>query len=264
MGSATRQSLTHSRAALAGVKGGADLALGTQLFAAGRALAGSAQLRAVVADPAIEAQAKATLLTSVFGSTLDAKASSVLATIASLRWSSQDDLLGAIEDAALRSCAIAAGSGAQISGEIFTFSQAVASDADLELALGSKMGDPAAKAALVSTLLSGKANPATVVIVSSLVQQPRGRRIGALLAHAADVVADQANNSIATVTAAAPLSASQLTSLATSLAKVYGRELTLNLVVDPSIIGGLRVQVGDEVIDGSISSRINDVRLQLA
>jgi F-type H+-transporting ATPase subunit delta len=48
------------------------------------------------------------------------------------------------------------------------------------------------------------------------------------------------------------------------LTKIYGRELRLNLEIDPSIIGGLRVQVGDDVIDGSISSRINDLRLQLA
>ena len=65
-----------------------------------------------------------------------------------------------------------------------------------------------------------------------------------LRAYAADVVADQAGASIATVTSAQPIAAAQLTSLGKSLAKVYGRELNINLVIDPAIIGGLRVQVG--------------------
>jgi F-type H+-transporting ATPase subunit delta len=84
------------------------------------------------------------------------------------------------------------------------------------------------------------------------------------LAHAAEIVADQSGQAIATVTSAAPIAASQLASLTTSLTKIYGRELRLNLVIDSSIIGGLRVQVGDDVIDGSISSRITELRLQLA
>lgn len=264
MGSASRHAITSSKAALAGLGAKANLALGEQLFAAGRAFAESAQLRAVLADPAVSDADKSSLLGKVFGKGLDATASRLLGQIVSNRWSSQDDLLAGVEEIAIRAAVSGAKKNEAVDAELFAFSRAVSSDAELELSLGSKLGNPDAKAALVVKLLKGKASAATIAIVSSLVQQPRGRRIGALLSYAADIVADQAGASIATVTSAQPIAAAQLTSLGKSLAKVYGRELNINLVIDPAIIGGLRVQVGDDVIDGSVSSRIQELRLQLA
>lgn len=264
MGSASRQAIAASKSALAGLGAKANLALGEQLFAAGRAFAESAQLRAVLADPAIENSAKDALLGKVFGKNLDATGTKMLSAIVSNRWSNQDDLLAGIEEIAIRAAAKSAPKGTSIEAELFSFSRSVSSDAELELALGSKLGDPKAKAAVVIKLIGKKASAPTVAIVAALVQQPRGRRIGVLLSDAANIVADQAGLSIATVTSAQSLGDAQLKALATSLAKVYGRELSINHVIDPSIIGGLRVQVGDDVIDGSVSSRINDVRLQLA
>ena len=79
-----------------------------------------------------------------------------------------------------------------IDAELFAFERAVASDAELELALGSKLSPAASKVQIVDRLLAGNASPQTVAIVRHLVQQPRGRRIGELLRHAAGVVADAA------------------------------------------------------------------------
>jgi F-type H+-transporting ATPase subunit delta len=264
MGSATRQASNSTKAALASLGSSVDLATAEQLFAAGRVLAESSQLRATLADPAINVGAKEGLIGKVFGTKLGKGASALLLAVVSSDWSSQDDLLTGIEDLALRVAAISAPESLAIDSELFAFSRIVASDNELELALGTKLGDSSTKGGLVASLLGGKASEQTIVIVSSLVQQPLGRRIGALLTHAASVVADQSGQAIATVTSAAPIAASQLASLTKSLTKMYGRELRLNLVIDPSIIGGLRVQVGDDVIDGTVSSRIKDMRLQLA
>jgi F-type H+-transporting ATPase subunit delta len=139
----------------------------------------------------------------------------------------------------------------------------VSSDAQLELALGSKLGSDEAKSALVTSLL-GKASPQTVAIVRQLVLQPRGRRIGELLRNAASIVADQAGESIATVTSATPIGTAQLARLQKGLAASFGRDLAINLVVDPTIIGGLRVQVGDDVIDGTVARKLAELRLQMA
>jgi len=263
MGSATREALATSRAALA-VRGGAmDLETGESLFSAGRVIGKSSQLLAALGDPAADPTAKTTLVRAVFGSNVTERALALLAAVASQRWSSHDDLLAGIEDLGLRATAASAPTGTAIEAELFGFGATVSSDAELELALVSKLGKADAKAGLVEALLAGKVSGQTLAIVRHLVQQPRGRRIGELLRHAASVVADQSGTTIATITSATALSAAQVNRLTTSLGERYGRELTVHLVIDESLVGGVRVQIGQDIIDGSIATRLADLRLQL-
>ena len=262
MGSATRGALARATTALDAASG-VSLATGEQLLAAGRAIESSAQLRAVLSDPAVESSRKSALIAQIFG-TLDPVASSLLGEIAESRWSSQDELLDGIEEVGIRAIARSAGEDAGIEAELFAFSRAVSSDPELELAVGSKLSDAAGRASLVASLLKGKASEATVAILTHLVQSPRGRRIGGLVAHAADIVADAAGSVVATVTAATEPTPAQLDRLIASLATQYGRAPRVNLIIDPDLVGGLRVQLGDEVIDGSLATRIAELRLRLA
>jgi F-type H+-transporting ATPase subunit delta len=120
------------------------------------------------------------------------------------------------------------------------------------------------KVSLVNALLAGKASEQTVAILAALLTHPRGRRIAELIRYAATIVADEAGNGIATVTVASPLTDAQRERLITTLSAQYGRVIRINEIVDPVVLGGIRVQVGSEVIDGTISSRIADLRLRLA
>jgi F-type H+-transporting ATPase subunit delta len=262
MGSATREALANAVSALAELGAKADLATAEDLFAAGRVVADSAQLRAVVSDPSADPAGKSVLVERVFA-TLSPSAVSLLSTIAAQRWSRQSDMLAAIEELGIRSIAQSAPVATDIEGELFTFGGAVTSNAELELALRSKLADPAGKAALVDRLLAGKASAQTAAIVRQLVLQSRGRSIREALRESARIVADQSGLSIATVTSARALPAAQLTQLQTVLSAKYGTRLKINEIVDAAVIGGVRVQVGDDVIDGSIARRINDLRLQL-
>jgi F-type H+-transporting ATPase subunit delta len=267
VGSATRGALARATTALDAASG-VSLSTGEQLLSAGRAIEGSAQLRAVLSDPAVETSRKSALIAEIFG-TLDPVAATLLGEIAESRWSNQDELLDGIEEVGIRAIASsaaagAAGNDAGIEAELFAFSRAVSSDPELELAVGSKLSDPAGRVALVESLLAGKASAATVSIIKHLVQSPRGRRIGGLVAHAADIVADAAGSVVATVTAAQQPTDAQLERLVASLATQYGRAPRVNLIIDPDLVGGLRVQLGDEVIDGSLATRLAELRLRLA
>ncbi|MCY7405131.1 MAG: F0F1 ATP synthase subunit delta [Cryobacterium sp.] len=264
MGSATREALATSRAALSVPGGTTDLATGESLFGAGRVIGSTSQLLSALGDASAESSAKVTLVRAVFGSNVTPRALDLLAAAVSERWSSHDDLLAGIEELGLRASALSAPAGTSIEGELFAFGKTVSSDAELELALASKLGKVDAKAALVQKLLAGKVSGQTLAIVRHLVQQPRGRRIGELLRHAASVVADQSGTSIATITSASVLTPAQLARLQTTLQERHGRALTINQVVDPALVGGVRVQIGDLVIDGSIATRLADLRLQLA
>ncbi|TFD64679.1 MULTISPECIES: F0F1 ATP synthase subunit delta [unclassified Cryobacterium] len=264
MGSATREALATSRAALSVPGSTTDLATGESLFGAGRVIGSSSQLLSALGDASADAAAKVTLVRAVFGASVTPRALDLLAAAVAERWSSHDDLLAGIEELGLRASALSVSTETSIEGELFSFGKTVSSDAELELALASKLGKIDAKAALVEKLLAGKVSGQTLAIVRHLVQQPRGRRIGELLRQAASVVADQAGTSIATITSASVLTPAQLDRLRKSLQERHGRALTINQVVDPALVGGVRVQIGDLVIDGSIATRLADLRLQLA
>ena len=240
-----------------------DLATAEQLFSAARSIGGSLQLRAILADASTDVATKKSAITAVFGSSLDSTAFELLSAAASSRWSSDDDLLAGIEELGIRAAAASADADANLEAELFAFGRAVTSSPDLELAVGSKLGDTDSKVALIETLLGQKVSAQSLTIVKHLVQQPRGRRIGAMLRQAASIVADQSGLAVATVTSARPIGAEQLGRLERGLSASYGKKLLINPVVDPAIIGGIRVQVGDDVIDGSVASRLHELKLQL-
>ena len=262
MGSATREAIAAANAALA-AKGTVDLATGEQLLAAALVVNGSHELRAALADDTAKDSDRKGIVAAVFGKyTKPARA--ILDVLATSRWSSEDDLVAGIEELGIRSLAASAPKTLSIDDELFEFGVAVTSNSELELALGSKLGGVDGKVSLVDALLAGKASEQTIAILKALLAQPRGRRIAELIRYAATIVADESGNGIATVTVVSELDADQRKRLETALSTQYGRDIRLNVIIDAAILGGMRVQVGSEVIDGTISNRIADLRLRLA
>ncbi|GAA3898982.1 F0F1 ATP synthase subunit delta [Microbacterium invictum] len=261
MGSATTQALAATTAALNDANG-VDLDVARELFAAAGALGETPQLSGALSAAVASAEARTKVVTDVFGGFAPVT-QSLLSTIAVQRWSSTDDLISAVEEVAIRAAAVAAPT-TDIDAELFEVSRAVAGSAELELALGSRLGDAKAKGVLIESILAGRASEPTTLIVSSLVQHSRGRRVRTLLGRALRIVADQRGRTVATVHAARALSDAQISRLRASLGQRYGTDVALSIVVDPTVVGGVRVEIGDDVIDATVSSRLGDLRQRLA
>jgi len=261
MGSATTQALAASTEALAAASS-VSIDTARELFAAAHAVGESSHLSGALADPAAPAAARQNVVAAVFGG-FSQDVQSVLKTVVAERWSNADELIDGIQELAIRAAAIA-DPKADIEGELFSFSRVIAQNSELELALGSRLGGEDAKVALVERLLSGGVSTGTSVIVSSLVRQPRDRRVRQLLSRAMNIVSSQRGRVVATVHSASPLSEAQRTRLSAALSSRYEGQVSLNVVIDPAVVGGLRVQIADDVIDGSISARLADLRQKLA
>ncbi|MBW4040627.1 MAG: F0F1 ATP synthase subunit delta [Acidobacteria bacterium] len=260
MGAATRTSTAAGVAALARITRPVER-LGDELLTAARGLASSHQLLSVLADVGIPAEQRVALAQRVFAG-LSAQTRDLLATLASGRWSEPVDLVAGVEELGFRALA-ASPSGEGLDSELFSVLQTVGSEGRLELALGGMSSPVEARLALVDTLLQ-EASPATRLILRHIVQLPRGRKPLEALRDVQAIVADARDRVVAVVQTAAPLSAAQAKALAARLEQGYGRKISINQVVDPSLLGGVRITIGDDVIDGTVRARLDDLRLRLA
>lgn len=256
MGSASREALAVAQSALTGKLG---KTAGSELLSAAAQLDQTPALLGALADSAASADSKTKLVERVFvGASAGARA--VLTTAATQSWSSPGELVDGIEELGLRAEALGSKG---LADELLTAASVVDSDHELELSLGSKLGDSAAKLALIDKLFTGKLSAGALAVVKHLVANPRSRRLSPALRESARVVADQGGTELATVTVASPLSAAQHKRLSNLLETSAGRPVHVTTVVDPSLVGGVRIQIGDEIIDGSIRTRLDDLRLQL-
>jgi len=93
---------------------------------------------------------------------------------------------------------------------------------------------------------------------------PRGIRTEQALDHYLEAAAARRRQLVAEVVAASPLTEAQRERLSASLRRIYGRDIRINLDVDPEVLGGLRIQVGGELIDSTVLARLHDARRTLA
>ncbi len=161
---------------------------------------------------------------------------------------------------ALVAVAQAEGDLAATEDELFAVAQALAGSDDLRAVLADR-GIPAARRQqIVEDLLGGQVAEVTVALVSMVVGAGRGGDLVRIIETAVERAAGARNKAVAEVRSAVALDDSQTERLAGALQRATGKDVTVKVIVDPSLLGGIVTRIGDEVIDGSVRSRINQLR----
>ncbi|MDS2172577.1 F0F1 ATP synthase subunit delta [Nesterenkonia sp. CL21] len=268
MAAVTGESLATLQEQLSETLAASELPVADELFGALDVLDSSAGLRRSLTDPAREAQERAGVVRGLFGAKARPATVTVLEAIASQRWSRERDLGDAVERLAVAVVAAQAEKDGlrgleSLESELLAFRRAVLSSHEVQRALTDSQA-PAESKQKLAARLSPEAGAEARLLIDRAVSTPRGLRPEALVERFAERIAARQQRWIAQVTVAKELDAAHRQRLSASLDRYFGRELRLDVVVDPSVVGGIRVQVGDEVVDSTVATRLNDLHRRLA
>jgi len=270
LGGSSRASLAATRdvldKTLNGLSGDAAAALSTDLFAVVNALGQNVALRRAITDPSRQASEKEALLKQLFASRISDKALAIAAAAVANRWSSPSDLLISMEQIAIQAEAGAANARGELDkleDEIFTFGRALAANQDLRNALNGNPDAISEKVALVNQVLKS-ATSSTRALVSQVVNGLWGRNIETALSDIAHATAEHRNLVVAHVQSAIDLSADQKAKLASALSKQIGQAVRINVETNSKVVGGVSIRFRDELIDGTVISRMAEASQALA
>lgn len=230
-------------------------------------------LRRALSNPARDGEAKAALVEDVFGATMAPEVVDLLKGMVRDRWSGTGAVVGhdadlphALEDMVGHTFVAAAeraGTVAELADELFEVGRVLASESGLRNSLGGTWDPAEERSRLMEAVFGGQVMPLTLSILRRIVVSDRHRSVTAAIRYMAEFAAERRDLIIAVVTAAIPLSDTQIERLRAVLREKYGRGLQLHVAVDPAVVGGLHISVGPEVYDGTLATRIERVRRQV-
>ena len=271
MDASSREALVEARERLAertaGAPGQALLNLADELFAVARVLDGQPSLRRTLADPSVPPADRAGIARRLFAGKVSETAADLVETLGRQRWSRPLDLVEAAETLATESALDAAHARGELDGvedELFRFGRIVGGDQELSRILSDRSAPAAGRVELVDRLVAQRVSPATALLLRNVLGRSAVGNAENTVERLSEAASRRRGQSVAHVTSAVPLSAVQERRLTDVLARLYGRAIGLQVTVDPSILGGLVVRVGDEVVDGSIAHRLEAAGRRLA
>ena len=249
-------------------KGAADaLSLAKDLSTARAALDSSSGLRRALTDPARSAEAKSALVKDLFGKVISPSALSLIEQAAALRWSTGGDLTDAIEVITIECLAISAevaGESDALEGEILAIVRSISASAELRQGLNDPKYTVDAKQRLIASLFSGSIAGSTAKVLENVVASLRGRNVERTLAHYSHVILARKERTVAHVKSAVRLDGERLSRLGAALERALGRKIRVDVEVDPLVMGGISVRIGDELIDGTVVNRLMEASRSLA
>lgn len=238
--------------------------LGDELFTVAVLVRSDPALRRVGTDASLPAEVKQGVFRDLLGGKVGDATLDLVADAVGRRWTAQRDLADTLER--LSEVAIVRSVGAKagdLADELFEVAQTLQANPDLRDALANRSRSVEDRAGLVAGILEGKVMPATVTLTKQALAGTY-RTVPAALAVYREVAAEVAGERVATVRVSEPLRDEDRKRLLQALADHYGQDVHLNEVVDPSVLGGVRVELGSDVIDGTIAARLDEARRRLA
>jgi F-type H+-transporting ATPase subunit delta len=152
------------------------------------------------------------------------------------------------------------GNLSEVEDELFRFARLLDANDELRTTLTNPGLEVSRRQQIVEDLLGGKAHPITTSLVSLVVGTGRSRDLTAIIDELVQLSAAEGNKELAEVRSAVELTDDQKTRLAAALGQATGKQVELKVIIDPSVLGGLVAQVGDTVIDGSVKTRLAQLK----
>ncbi|MGA9748062.1 MAG: F0F1 ATP synthase subunit delta [Nocardioides sp.] len=237
--------------------------VGDDLLGLADVLRSEVALRRTVTDVSVDGEAKQSFVRSLFEGQVDPISVDLLAAAVAQRWTATRDLPDTLEHLGVDTVVRSADDAARVAVELFEVGRLLADHRDLRDTLADPARTAQDKGDLLAGLLAGKTLSSTARLVRQALKGSY-RTAGAALEAYQKVAAGVHGESVAQVSVAEELPAADRERLQAALARQYGRPVHLNVVIDPDVIGGIRVEIGDDVIDGTVASRLDDARRRLA
>jgi F-type H+-transporting ATPase subunit delta len=237
--------------------------LGEDLGAVAAVLDEQPVIRRHLADSAAPERLRRKLIEALFGGKVSRASLRVLGDVAASRWSRPRDLVDGVEELAWQALLAVAerdDSLDDVEDELFRFGRILVAQPRLAALLGDQTTPAAGRVELLDTVLAGRTRPITSRLLEQVVRSPRRRPLPEIVEQLVDRAAARRQRSVAYVTAAGPLPAEQEQRLIDVLEAIYRRPISLKIDLDPALLGGLVIRVGDEVIDGSVAARLEQAR----
>ena len=158
----------------------------------------------------------------------------------------------------------AEGELAAFEDELFSFAKSLERETRLREALTDPALPAEEKKGLIRDLMGDRAALLTVNVLGLVVEQGRARDLGGIIEELIRLAAERRQHVVAEVRSAVQLDERQRERLAAALSRATGRAVEVKVVVDPTVVGGVVAKIGDEVLDGTLRTRLTEARQHLS
>lgn len=238
--------------------------IGNELFSVTNVLDRNIRLERALTDPSRPVEDKVALLNELVGDQAHEMTMEILTDLVGRRWSRVSDIANAVEDFGVDGMmyyADATDATLQVSIELAELHSALLNLPVIRSGLSSDHAPAEARIKLLYALVGNKdLNKVTMRLAEHAACNPRNRRYLSTIHWLINKFSRHMGESMVTVTTAAPLNQEQVDKLIAVYSKKLGRPVHINSNVDPTVIGGMRIEIGDEVTDNTVVAQLQQLQ----